>query len=101
MNKNVIYSLGKKLPPIKRLLEERDQLKLKLDKLTHDRGVPNNIFENFAPAGHFYSAIPSMKDVKERENKLWGPRPEQLKAIDLNIERQLELFREFCVYYRD
>ena len=53
------------------------------------------------PGGHFYSPIPSIKDVKLREEEIFGDIPKSIPGIDLNEARQLELLREFMSYYKD
>ena len=51
------------------------------------------------PPGDFYSPIPSLREVKKNEDKIFGPPPQQLSAIDLNTEEQLALFDELKKYY--
>ena len=51
------------------------------------------------PPGHFYSPIPSLREVKKNEARIFGHVPQQLSAIDLNTEEQLALFDELKRYY--
>ena len=51
------------------------------------------------PPGHFYSPIPSLKELKRDGGKLFGPAPDTLSGIDLNIEGQLELFEQLKQFY--
>jgi hypothetical protein len=59
--------------------------------------------ENSAPfpPGHFYSPIPSLKDIKNREKIIWGRIPASLPGIQLSEESQIELFKEFQELYRE
>lgn len=50
------------------------------------------------PAGHFYSPIPDLEDIRRREGDLFGPAPAQLPAIDLRDEAQLALLDELVVF---
>jgi hypothetical protein len=88
MIKKLVYSIGKRLPPIKRLVDERDELRNKLDASC-----------KFAPPGHFYSPIPSLEEIKSKESTIWGHLPKSLKAIDLNEHQQLQIFTEFTQFY--
>ena len=64
---------------------------------------PNNYNENsLYPAGHFYSPIVNVEEVKRNENKIWPldfeiPIPE----IDFNLAKQLDLIHEFAKFYKD
>jgi hypothetical protein len=106
MLKKWLYSLGKKLPPVKNLINERDSLlidltscKYELTKQLRDKDPQQQAPYKFVPPGHYYSPIPSIEEVKQKENVLWGPSPKTLKAIDLNEEEQLRVFDEFSGYY--
>lgn len=55
----------------------------------------------YAPPGHFYSPIPSVRDTKKRHAELFDDKPRALPAIDLNEEGQLALLEEFAEYYRE
>src|SRR5262245_967399 len=81
----LLKRMAKKLPPFKRLLAERDQLR---------EG-------NWVPPGHFYSPIPLVEELKAREQIIWGEAPRHLPSIDLNEEAQLEMFEELKRYYID
>jgi predicted O-methyltransferase YrrM len=59
--------------------------------------------ENYGlfPPGHFYSPIPSIKDIKNKEAIIWGRTPANLPGIELYEESQLELFKEFQELYKE
>jgi len=56
----------------------------------------------FVPPGHFYSPIPSIDDIKKVEEEIWGrSTTNSLPGLNLNIDKQLKLFEEFKLYYKD
>lgn len=91
--RNELLASGRKLAQRERSLdcavEERDNLRLTLDEVTR-----------FAPPGHYYSPIPSKKDI---EFHLARPRTNStaygLLGIDLADSRQLELLEQLKTYY--
>jgi predicted O-methyltransferase YrrM len=89
--KQIVKNVVKRIPPIKRLVQERDEANDKaralLDKL-------------WQPPGHFYSPLPSISEVRENEESIFRT-PRELPAVDLNEEEQLQLFEIFKEYYKD
>jgi predicted O-methyltransferase YrrM len=55
----------------------------------------------FAPPGHYYSPIPSRKDVAEHAAASFARRPESLAGIDLNVGGQLAMVRALGPLTRD
>ena len=55
----------------------------------------------FAPPGHYYSPIPSRKDVAEHAAASFARRPESLAGIDLNVAGQLAMVRALGPLTRD
>jgi hypothetical protein len=53
------------------------------------------------PPGHFYSPIPSLEQVREREARIWPPPPRTLAGIDLREAQQLELLDRLVPYYAE
>lgn len=51
------------------------------------------------PAGHFYSPIPSLRDIRRREDMLFGALPNSIPGVDLREAEQIKLFDALCVYY--
>jgi hypothetical protein len=88
--KTLLKKIFKKLPPIRRLLEERDSLKQERDFYFK--------FFKFVPPGHFYSPIPSVDDVNNMKNV---ELPVSIPGIELNTEKQLQLLNEFNKYYSE
>lgn len=55
----------------------------------------------FAPPGHYYSPIPSRKDVAEYAVRKFANGPESLAGIDLNVDGQLAMVRALGPLTRD
>ncbi len=54
----------------------------------------------YFPPGHFYSPIPSIEEIKLREEKIFEL-PAEIPGIDLNVGRQLELLNIFRGFYKE
>jgi hypothetical protein len=63
--------------------------------VAHDLSV-----RQFVPAGHFYSPIPSLADIRRREAAIFTE-PPSLMGIDLRMNDQLDLVRTLASYYAD
>ena len=55
----------------------------------------------FAPPGHFYSPIPSLKEINLHEQLIWKKASDELPGIDMNIEEQKTYLRDFKLVYKD
>lgn len=54
------------------------------------------------PAGHYYSTVVSINDIKERENEIWKDlNIGEIPGIQLKPEEQLDLFNSFTRYYAE
>lgn len=97
-----------------KLIEERDRLSHELDRAilrqsevvekleaTDKRFSEFRKSAGFVPPGHFYSALPSLEEVRENESKIFGRSPDEIKGIDLHEEQQLILYEQFVGYYKD
>ena len=87
--KKIIEKLARHIPCLKDLFLELDRLKKK------------ERTDNWAPPGHFYSPIPSIDEVKARENELFSDQPKEIQGINLNEQEQLALFDKFKEYYKE
>lgn len=56
---------------------------------------------NWAPPGHFYSPIPSIDEVRSRENELFSDQRKEICGINLNEKEQLVLLDKFKKHYRE
>lgn len=88
--KKIIKDIIKKLPPIKSIIQERDQLRAEL-----------NALKRFVPPGHFYSPIPGLDEIKRNEERIFGHIPRSIPGIDLNEKEQLRLLNKFKDYYKE
>lgn len=52
------------------------------------------------PPGHFYSPVPSMADVRDREAEIFGA-PPMVPGIDLREEAQLDLLATMAALYEE
>lgn len=97
----------KKLPGIRALVAQRDQLQVQRDELLAQRDQVQaqlNEFRKshgFVPPGHFYSPIPAFDEIRRDEARIFGPVPRQIVGIDLNENAQLNLLKKFVSYYPD
>ncbi len=80
-----------------RLTEERDQRAESLLAALEERKDA----QLWIATGHYYSPIPSKKELKAREATIWGPYPKSLPSINLNEEAQIALLKAFVPYYRE
>ena len=69
-------------------ISELEQMKIVIGK-----------YKTWVPPGHYYSPIPSLEEIKEKDNEIFENIPRELLGIDLNESLQLELFYQFKKYY--
>ena len=93
MLSKVINKVIKKMPYIRSLVKERDQL--------HDLVTAWKRHLRYVPPGHFYSPIPNLDEVRENESAIFGSAPEIIAGIDLAEISQLQLLDEFKTYYAE
>lgn len=55
----------------------------------------------FVPNGHFYSPIPSLKELEQHKPRIFGEIERTLPGIDLNEDAQLRLLQSFSAHYRE
>lgn len=55
----------------------------------------------FAPPGHFYSPIPSPKEIEKHAARLFDRSLKEIPGVDLAIDGQLALVEEFAGYYAE
>jgi hypothetical protein len=81
------------------LFLERDRVRMERDQALAQK--EELLKGQWVPPGHYYSPIPSLAELKAREQEIWGRFPRELPAIDLNENEQLGLFDVFKNYYRE
>ncbi len=117
-----IKKILKKAPIIRRIIRERDEsrkiaetlqqentklqqenVKLRQDLEKREQDLERyrryDDYFKFFPPGHFYSPIPDFKEVLANRDRIWGKMPDKIDGIDLNLEEQIELIKEFGRYY--
>ncbi|MDR6374613.1 class I SAM-dependent methyltransferase [Paraburkholderia strydomiana] len=93
----LLTSLAAQYPEVADLIAERDKYREQLAV-----NVPH--FSNLGdvPAGHYYSPIPSLPDIKKDEARIFGQFARTLPAIDFNEQAQVRLMEKFAdEYYGD
>jgi hypothetical protein len=80
--------LVRRLPLVKRVFQELDQLRAELEK-----------YKTWVPPGHYYSPIPSLDKVRLMEERIFDYNLRYIPGIDLNEQEQLSLLNEFKQYY--
>jgi predicted O-methyltransferase YrrM len=88
MNRS-LRRIGMAVPPIRRLVEDRDRYRLESQVRDAQYGR--------WPPGHFYSPLPDLADVRARESEIFFDRT-SVPAIDLRVEEQLRLISEIAPY---
>ena len=92
---DIIKSAIKKLPAFQELLSERDELLSERDSLRLSVSR-----QGFVPPGHFYSPIPSLDEVRNDEERIFGVFPRNLPGIELQESQQRELLEGLVQYYQ-
>jgi predicted O-methyltransferase YrrM len=84
--KNLVFNALNKIPYVRRLQEENLNFK------------NNSLF----PAGHFYSTIISVEEVKKRQNEIWRKaNVDGIHGIDLNTQDQIDLVKDLSKFYEE
>jgi len=82
----------KNTQPFKRLFAQIDSLRLELADYKKTQ---------FMPPGHYYSPIPSLEEVRNKEEQIFKIKSNKIPGIDLREDEQLQLFEQFISYYND
>jgi predicted O-methyltransferase YrrM len=77
-----------------------------LNRLPYVRGLYKQTAltnkNSFYPAGHYYSPIASVDDLRQREGEIWkNAGVDGIKGIELNTDSQIDLTVQFSQYYSD
>lgn len=87
---DAIKPLARRLPVIRRMIAERDDLRDQIRSLQQRLAHP---------PGHFYSPIPDVEELRRNESRIFGPMPRTIPGIDLRESSQLELLDTFVPFY--
>ena len=85
----------KRLPPIARLIAQRDDLATQVTALEKRFAEAGHSF----PPGHFYSPIPDLDQVAADGDRIFTPPPREIAGVELGEADQLELFEALTGYY--
>ena len=93
-----------KIEAIHELLDKLNETQFRLDRVTDERSelarrLDNAAAPQFYEPGHFYSPVPSLRDIREYLAKLERQPAHELPAIDLNVQGQLDLLDALKLYY--
>lgn len=101
-----LKSIVKKLPGIRGLVQQRQQLQQEnqqLRQLLEKHQCPENgpQMPQFVPPGHYYSPIPFIPDIQRDEARIFGNVPRSLKGIDLHESTQMALIEDYRTFYAE
>src|SRR4030042_2699425 len=88
--KRLLRNAVKKLPYLREGYLKGGRIKLEVSKGSF-----------WFPPGHFYSPIPAIEEVKQREEEIFNRILGEIPGIDLNVEDQIEVLNKFKKYYRE
>lgn len=88
--KKIIKDIAKKIPPLKSLVEEINQLRAELEAL-----------QKLTRPGQWDSPIPSIEEIKENEERVFGDISSNIPGIELNEKEQIRLLDKFKTYYNE
>lgn len=87
-------TLSKLIPIPKTFLRRRNSPAIASDQ------TPAAPVNQFVPPGHFHSPIPSVDEIRLREERIFNV-PDEIPAIDLNTDEQLRTLAAFAEYYKE
>jgi predicted O-methyltransferase YrrM len=91
--KEMMKSLLRRIPPVRRLLDERDSLHYKITQFGNQ--LP------FVPNGHFYSPVPAFEEIRRDEARIFRHEILSFPGIDLAQERQFALLQVLKEHYKE
>lgn len=88
----------RRLPGIRTVLAQRDGAVAEIETLTAELAAERSR-QGLFPAGHFYSPIPSLDEIRRDAGAIFAEHPRQLPGIALDDTEQLALLHTFIPYY--
>lgn len=80
----------------------KNGLKGVLNKLPYVRTLHKLNKNSKFPAGHYYSPVVSLEDIKQRQNEIWSLEEiSSIEGIDLNTSEQLSLIKSLSKFYEE
>jgi predicted O-methyltransferase YrrM len=80
------------------MASERESLRLERDAVAAERETLRRAC-GFAPPGHFYSPLPSLAEIEQDAERIFGPFPRTIPGIEMHESEQLALLARFAGYY--
>jgi len=78
----------------------KNSLKSLMNQLPYVRTLHKLNSNSKFPAGHYYSSVVSLEEMRNRQNEIWpDKRFKEIGGIDLNENEQIELFQELSIYF--
>src|SRR4051812_45011800 len=84
-----LTTIVKRIPPIKRVIVERDHYRAQLQAL------------GYFPPGHYYSPFPDLEQIHRDRGRIFENSNASLGGIDLNESGQVELIEKLKTFYRE
>ena len=96
----LIKRAARRIGPVRRILEERDWLRQRVNVTQHQLARHAGAGERplYVPVGHFYSPLPDLDEVLRDEARVFAD-PEVIPGIDLRADEQFALMRSFRKSY--
>ena len=91
----ILKNLIKRLPPIARLVAQRDALVAQVAALQNQDPATGVNF----PPGHFHSPIPDLDQITSDADRIFAPPPRKIPGIDLREAVQMKLFEALARHY--
>lgn len=100
-----LFNLIEHWPRLKAVFIERDALLAAKEQPSEVESQPpqeqGQEWQTWVPPGHFYSPIPSIDDIKTRENEIFHIVPTSIPGVDLSEQKQLDLLANLQEYYEN
>lgn len=58
-------------------------------------------YKTWVPPGHYYSPIPDVHEIRQRENNIFNDSFNKIDGLDLNEEEQVELYGKLQEFYNE
>jgi SAM-dependent methyltransferase len=91
--KNKIKKVLNKFPYIRTLISNINKLESNLENY-------KKIYGTWVPPGHYYSPIPSLEELELKKGIIYDY-GKKIQAIDLQLEEQYKLLKEYSNFYKE
>lgn len=78
----------------------KNLIKSFLNRLPYVRTLHKIKSNSKFPAGHYYSTVVSLEDIRERQDEIWNvPLKKEIPGLELNVASQVQLVEELKGFY--